>query len=110
MNKFVVYKNSISLSFNTMSHTKAAISKARASATAFKRKKNKNPGAQTVKAFNEKPDDMRQCPWNQLVSASKNDAGIVTLSCPCGHKTQVRADSDYFFDGLTDHCDTHPDR
>jgi len=58
-----------------MSHTKAAIRKARASAKAFKRKRDKNPGAQTVKAFNNKPDDMRKCPWNQLVSASKNDAG-----------------------------------
>lgn len=92
-----------------MSHTKTAISKARAASATFKRKKSKNPGAQTVKAFNEKPDNMRQCPKNRLVSAYKNAAGVVFLSCSCGHKTQVRADSDYFFDGLNDHCDTHPD-
>ena len=96
----------------TMSHTTAAIGKARASASAFKSKNRRaaGDGRKTLaNCFNDKPEIDRRCSWNQPVTAAQNKNGEVTFTCPCGHKSLMRLDScnDIYFDGLTKHNETH---
>lgn len=96
-----------------MTHTTSAIEKARASTRAFKRKKRTCDGRKTpANRFNDKPAHERLCDWNQTVTASQNKDGVVTLTCPCGHKSQMRIDGcfDICFDALPKHNDSHPPR
>jgi hypothetical protein len=97
----------------TMSHTQAALNKARASASAFKSKNSRAAGdgrKTEANRFNDRPEDERRCAWCQPVTASQNKDGVVTLTCPCGHTTWSVPGPchDPYFDGLTDHNDSHP--
>lgn len=91
------------------------VDKARKNALAFKRKKRRAAGDRrktSANRFNDMPAHERLCDWNQTVTASQNKDGVVTLTCPCGHKTMMRIDvcNDIYPDGLTKHNETHPPR